>query len=217
MTEATLILQQKPTVLQLSLCQLLSCASQVAHGNEDTFREMLRIKRSVTASFSQTHFNTTIIDAAATPASTGMGMLPQLLSLHTGSVHVSTSLAASCHHLGLQGVCMHSAGRAHNPDLLADYTAPVPLGPPEDLEHLWQQRPGAHVHSNAAEHHPPYPSLPGVLNIAVLSYPWLSKCLFCGFRSDYSCSPIGYGKSPSCWHYVCHLLMSSPSKGDITG
>ena len=45
---------------------------QVAHGNEDTFREMLRIKRSVTASFSQTHFNTTIIDAAVTPAaSTG--------------------------------------------------------------------------------------------------------------------------------------------------
>ncbi|GMH30328.1 hypothetical protein Nepgr_032171 [Nepenthes gracilis] len=29
---------------------------EVQHGNEDTFREMLRIKRSVSASFSQTHF-----------------------------------------------------------------------------------------------------------------------------------------------------------------
>lgn len=45
---------------------------QVAHGNEDTFREMLRIKRSVAASFSQTHFNTTIIDAATAPVTTGM-------------------------------------------------------------------------------------------------------------------------------------------------
>ncbi|KAL8555465.1 hypothetical protein ACS0TY_003319 [Phlomoides rotata] len=29
---------------------------EVQHGNEDTFREMLRVKRSVTASYSQTHF-----------------------------------------------------------------------------------------------------------------------------------------------------------------
>jgi pre-mRNA-splicing factor SYF1 len=41
---------------------------EVAHGNEDTFREMLRLKRSVTASYSQTHFNTTIIDATTAPA-----------------------------------------------------------------------------------------------------------------------------------------------------
>ena len=32
-------------------------AFEVRHGNEDSFREMLRIKRSVTASFSQVHFN----------------------------------------------------------------------------------------------------------------------------------------------------------------
>ena len=32
---------------------------EVRHGNEDSFREMLRIKRSVTASFSQVHFKTT--------------------------------------------------------------------------------------------------------------------------------------------------------------
>ncbi|KAG5246888.1 hypothetical protein OIU76_029124 [Salix suchowensis] len=31
-------------------------AFEVQHGNEDTFREMLRIKRSVSASYSQTHF-----------------------------------------------------------------------------------------------------------------------------------------------------------------
>jgi pre-mRNA-splicing factor SYF1 len=38
---------------------------EVRHGNEETFREMLRIKRSVIASFSDQHFNTAIIDAAS--------------------------------------------------------------------------------------------------------------------------------------------------------
>ena len=38
---------------------------EVQHGNEETFREMLRIKRSVAAALSDTHFNTAIIDAAA--------------------------------------------------------------------------------------------------------------------------------------------------------
>lgn len=33
-------------------------AFEVKHGNEDTFREMLRIKRSVAAAFSMTHYNT---------------------------------------------------------------------------------------------------------------------------------------------------------------
>lgn len=41
---------------------------EVKHGNEDTFREMLRIKRSVAAAFSQQHFNTTVINAAAIAA-----------------------------------------------------------------------------------------------------------------------------------------------------
>jgi hypothetical protein len=44
---------------------------QVSYGNEDTFREMLRIKRSVAASFSQLHFNTAIIDSATGPSSSG--------------------------------------------------------------------------------------------------------------------------------------------------
>ena len=38
---------------------------EVRCGNEETFREMLRIKRSVAASFSDIHFNTAIIDAAS--------------------------------------------------------------------------------------------------------------------------------------------------------
>lgn len=38
---------------------------EVRYGNEETFREMLRIRRSVAASFSQQHFNTSIIDAAS--------------------------------------------------------------------------------------------------------------------------------------------------------
>ena len=40
---------------------------EVQHGNEDTFREMRRIMRSVNASFSQTHFNMAIIDAVSHP------------------------------------------------------------------------------------------------------------------------------------------------------
>ncbi|KAK9796969.1 hypothetical protein WJX73_001686 [Symbiochloris irregularis] len=42
-------------------------AFEVAHGNEDTFREMMRIKRSVAASYSQTHFNTSIVEATLAP------------------------------------------------------------------------------------------------------------------------------------------------------
>ncbi|CAK0786535.1 hypothetical protein CVIRNUC_009748 [Coccomyxa viridis] len=41
---------------------------EVKHGNEDTFREMLRIKRSVAASFSQVHYNTTLVEATTAPA-----------------------------------------------------------------------------------------------------------------------------------------------------
>ncbi|KAG7675051.1 hypothetical protein Ndes2526B_g07899 [Nannochloris sp. 'desiccata'] len=41
---------------------------EVQHGNEETFREMLRIKRSVAAAFSQQHFNTAVIDAAVVAA-----------------------------------------------------------------------------------------------------------------------------------------------------
>ena len=39
----------------------------------DWYREMLRIKRSVAASFSQIHYNTTIVEAATTDANTGAG------------------------------------------------------------------------------------------------------------------------------------------------
>mmetsp|Transcript_67838 Transcript_67838/g.220860 ORF Transcript_67838/g.220860 Transcript_67838/m.220860 type:complete len:387 (+) Transcript_67838:2015-3175(+) len=38
---------------------------EVQHGNEDTFRDMLRIRRSVQAMFSQVHFNATDIAAEA--------------------------------------------------------------------------------------------------------------------------------------------------------
>lgn len=56
---------------------------QVAHGNEDTFREMLRIRRSVAASFSQTHFNTaniTVPDAAG--PSTGAQLVARSQRMH---------------------------------------------------------------------------------------------------------------------------------------
>ena len=41
---------------------------EVKHGNEETFREMLRIKRSVAAAFSEQHFNTSVIDVAVVAA-----------------------------------------------------------------------------------------------------------------------------------------------------
>jgi pre-mRNA-splicing factor SYF1 len=41
---------------------------EVRHGGEESFREMLRVRRSVAASFSQQHFNTAVIDAAAVAA-----------------------------------------------------------------------------------------------------------------------------------------------------
>lgn len=40
---------------------------EVQHGNEDTFRDMLRIKRSVQAMFAQVHFNSTDITAEGGP------------------------------------------------------------------------------------------------------------------------------------------------------
>ncbi len=55
---------------------------EVAYGNEDTYREMLRIKRSVAASFSQLHFNTAIIDTAAGAPSTGVLSSAALLHRH---------------------------------------------------------------------------------------------------------------------------------------
>ena len=35
---------------------------EIKHGNEETFREMLRIKRSVGASFSSVHYNTSTVE-----------------------------------------------------------------------------------------------------------------------------------------------------------
>ena len=66
--------------MQIHECHSLVLVLQVAHGNEDTFREMLRIRRSVAASFSQTHFNTTIIDAATAPVTTGQYVLQAFVS-----------------------------------------------------------------------------------------------------------------------------------------
>ena len=40
-------------------------AFEVKHGNEETFREMLRVQRSVAASFSSIHMNTASVDPTA--------------------------------------------------------------------------------------------------------------------------------------------------------
>ena len=60
---------------------------EVRHGNEDTFREMLRIKRSVTASFSQMHFNMTTIELpsdAGTVEAGGMGAVEATAAASAG-------------------------------------------------------------------------------------------------------------------------------------
>ncbi len=48
-------------------------AFEVQHGNEDTFREMLRIKRAVAAAFADMHFNMTVVDAPTEPAEGATG------------------------------------------------------------------------------------------------------------------------------------------------
>ncbi len=58
----------------------LHCSLQVRHGNEDTFREMLRIKRSVAASFSAVHLDSATAaeaeagQAGGTAAAAGGGL-----------------------------------------------------------------------------------------------------------------------------------------------
>ena len=70
---------------------------QVAHGNEDTFREMLRIRRSVAASFSQTHFNTagiTVADSAG-PSTGALPSAPNVTDIFVCST-VAKQLGAIC-------------------------------------------------------------------------------------------------------------------------
>ncbi len=46
---------------------------EIHHGNEDTFREMLRIKRTVSASFSQMHFNMVTTEIPSVAITTKLG------------------------------------------------------------------------------------------------------------------------------------------------
>ncbi len=60
--------------VRASAAQLLTCQQHLP----DSFmhcREMLRIKRSVAASFSQVHYNTTLVEATTTPAAPGRLLL----------------------------------------------------------------------------------------------------------------------------------------------
>lgn len=90
-----LLLQQEGGIVK-STCKILSnppahlnsfgaCVQsfEAAHGNEDTFREMLRIKRSVAASFSQTHYNSALSEAALAAAA---GSHLQLLHVYSSNV-----------------------------------------------------------------------------------------------------------------------------------
>lgn len=57
----------------LSSAEMHEILEQYRNGCLGCYREMLRIKRSVAASFSQIHYNTTIVEAATTVAPTGAG------------------------------------------------------------------------------------------------------------------------------------------------
>ena len=64
-------------------------AFEVKHGNEDTFREMLRIKRSVAASFSTLHFNAENTEEVA------RGLLDQVLGAGGGEVDPMAAMEAA--------------------------------------------------------------------------------------------------------------------------
>ena len=68
---------------------------EVKHGNEETFREMLRIKRSVAAAFSQQHFNTAVIDAAVVAAGpSGAAAVAAAAGISVGDKRKTDTMAA---------------------------------------------------------------------------------------------------------------------------
>ena len=67
---------------------------EIRHGNEDTFREMLRIKRSVSASFSQTHFNMATVELVSHASNSESGHLhPPMTSRPQESEALEESVA----------------------------------------------------------------------------------------------------------------------------
>ena len=67
---------------------------EIRHGNEDTFREMLRIKRSVSASFSQTHFNMATVELVSHAGNSESGHLhPPMTSRPQESEALEESVA----------------------------------------------------------------------------------------------------------------------------
>ena len=77
---------------------------EVRHGNEDTFREMLRIKRSVTASFSQMHFNMSTIEL---PSDAG--------TLEAGGVAAAAAAAGASGRQGGVGLLNSPLPTPHSP------------------------------------------------------------------------------------------------------
>ena len=78
---------------------------ELRHGNEDTFREMLRIKRSVTASFSQMHFNTTTVEIPSEAGILEAGGLEAIKAQETGGrAALEDSMAA------LEGIADKTVG-----------------------------------------------------------------------------------------------------------
>ena len=69
---------------------------EVRHGNEDSFREMLRIKRSVTASFSQVHFKTTSgeLPSEANTLKCGVFVANNTENNRSGRAHLEDSMAS---------------------------------------------------------------------------------------------------------------------------
>ena len=86
-------------------------------------REMLRIKRSVAASFSQVHYNTTLVEATTAPAASGTLLL---LSQHTAqsrcpgwALHICISSSILLQHssLTLYSCCLIGHRQLSSPGL----------------------------------------------------------------------------------------------------
>ncbi|OUS43655.1 hypothetical protein BE221DRAFT_194353 [Ostreococcus tauri] len=79
---------------------------EVRHGNEETFREMLRVKRAVAASFSDTHYNVSVVAPDVDAVAADQGAPPANAMAALDREHEARAVAAS-------GVAVHGFVRSH--------------------------------------------------------------------------------------------------------
>ena len=79
---------------------------EVRHGNEETFREMLRVKRAVAASFSDTHYNVSVVAPDVDAVAADQVVPPANAMAALDREHEARAVAAS-------GVAVHGFVRSH--------------------------------------------------------------------------------------------------------